>query len=223
MYKKHWNISSLLNKLMEINPYYEFVLTNILTSKIEGKKLTLIFPDIQQLKTNFFNHKDGLAKDLLELTGYKLECDFISYKEPFLPHPASASKHHNYLLFLFMEDKASFVVIIKKPHFIYAFENFEKPPIKKVIKNNVKWSPYYEFTLLKGLFLDIIDCLKEEWSYLHPLFPFFNYEDLFFHKLLIENLFVNIEKEENVKDVRRFIGRPIFTPLNYKNRIERWL
>lgn len=206
------SVSKVIELLVKKDPYNQLIFTNVLSCELRNNTLDVTFPESEILITVFERRKGMLSKELYELCKLKLNHHFSKFHHPFLPYPAVSSKFNNYLLFIFSDS----YFLIKKPKFIEAIRVNQKPELIScgIIKNSTELYGLFDF--LQLFFENVVNRLRDEWSYLHPIFPFIDYETMFLNKMLIENVFKEIENEAGVKDIRRFVGSPCFTTISYE-------
>lgn len=194
-------------------PYLEPLLTNVLSCIVTDNAVEITYPDCELLRKVLESEKERLKKGLKDLYGLLFRYKFSSFAHPFLPIPASSSKFNNYLLFVFNDS----YFFIRKPMLIKAFSEGNKPKWAMAERSKDLEGVTKLFEFLQSFFSEVLSRLKEEWSYLHPIFLFEDYERMFFTKVLLENVFQTLERERGIKDVRRFIGNACFTTISYKN------
>ncbi|GAB4438007.1 MAG: hypothetical protein OHK0040_09420 [bacterium] len=213
------NVSKVIDFLIKRDPFNEPILSNLLNCSVSKENFDILFPENECLKTIFARQQETISKELLHIGNLRLKYKFLPFNHPFLPHPPSSSKFNNYLLFVFADS----YFLVKKPQFFKAFSDNSKPELADFgIKRNFD-DTYTLFKFMIDLFVGVLERLKTEWSYLHPVFLFKDYESMFLHKILTENVFLEIEKSRGIKDVRRFVGNPSFTVISYRKTLEEWL
>jgi len=214
------NVANLLDTLSTKNPYNQIFVSNVLTCEINSTSLLMTFPNIEMLKKLFEQRKEAMTLDVKEVSGLELSYRFSPFKHPFLPLPASNSKYKNYLAVITLQQGTIICVVIKKTGLFEVFEKGVKPETVIIEKLRTHNTPLQLFALLEGLFLKLLPVLREEWCYLHPVFVFLNYENMFLQKLITERVFDEIEKKHQVKNIRRFVGSPCFSLLDYQKFLE---
>ncbi len=202
---KLFNVYDVMQRLISENRRYLPVLSNAITIEINSETVFLKLPDIKFLKEIFYLEKENLNRDVSTIAKLSLTYGFYPFKMPLLPYPVSGSKYRNYLLFLFKDS----YVIIKKNIFEEAFDKAKPAMIEKSGKITSL------FEVLLTVFKETLPALKEEWRYLHPIFTFTDYENMFSQMETVEKVFLENEKN-GIKDIRRFIGNPCFTVIDYK-------
>lgn len=213
------NVSKVIDFLIKSDPFNEPILSNLLNCSVSMENFDILFPENECLKTIFVRQQKTISKELLHIGNLRLKYKFLPFNHPFLPYPASSSKFNNYLLFVFADS----YFLVKKPQFFKAFSDNSKPELADFGTKEKIGQAYTLFQFLRTLFVDVVERLKTEWSYLHPVFLFKDYETMFFNKLLLENVFFEIENNRGIRDIRRFIGNPCFTVISYKKTLEGWL
>jgi hypothetical protein len=209
------NIITLMERLIDINPSYQYILTNCITSEINTGSLSMKMPDVPKLSKYFEKHREQLADDLKKLFAIELKYCFSDFKMPFLPHPAQGGKYTNYLLFIFPDGNSFSFCIVKKNHLHTAMQENGKINFLSTGTFDHPFTNAEIFLFLEKTFSEMYDTLKSSWTYLHTIIPFTDCESLFLYRILIENVMKHIEKSD-IKDIRRFVGVPCFTPIDYK-------
>lgn len=218
MAEKFLNVSNILRNLILKNPYNQLFFTNILNCELKSDSIFINFPDVKILKTLLERHEKSIKTELTKLFGLGLSVMFSPINGAFLPIPASNSKYRNYLSFITIEAENLFYAVIRKPQFYSYIEKGIKPDFIIYDRAEASIYPMNLFFFLKEMFLKLYPVLKDEWSYLHPIILFKDYETMFLQKIIFENVFAEIEKKEHIIDIRRFIGEPCFTVFDYNLR-----
>lgn len=210
------NIKNIIDHLMQTNPYNQFILTNCISAEIAKDTLCLNMPDSPIIKKIFNSTSSLLRAEVLKLFRLNIDCTYSDFKMPLLPYPAQNSKHGNILFFLFPGNAGLSSRIIKKRVLFDHYQAGEKLTFLKSDDLDSLNSPCELFFYIEKIFLEIFPLLKEKWTYLHPILPFIDNETLFMQKLLIENVLNKIGTGRIAPDIRRFVGTPCFTPMDYK-------
>lgn len=217
---KALNIADIINVSIAKNPYLQIILTNLISCELKSHCLYLKFPDISTLKALLNSLQNSLETDLKNNFNITLKYDFYDFDLPFLPYPAQSSKHNNVLLFVFPDFS---YVVLKKKAFFSIFDNREKAKSNEMFNFIGSFDNCKLYDLLKNLFLEHIPILRQEWRYLHTILPFYNFETMFIQNIIVENVFHEIENINKIKDIKRFIGKPCFTIINYESIVKETL
>lgn len=214
---KSLNVADIINISIAKNPYFQIILTNLISCELKDNSLYLKFPDILPLKALFNLLQNSLKTDLKNNFDISLIYDFYDFNLPFLPYPAQSSKHNNMLLFVFPNFSYT---VLKKKEFFSIFDNGEKAKSDEMFNFIGSFDNCKLYDLLKDLFLEHLPILRQEWRYFHTILPFYNFETMFIHNIIVENVHHEIEEVNKIKDVKRFIGKPCFTLINYESIVK---
>ncbi len=213
------NVKHIIDNLIFRFAVLKPLLSNILSAEIKDKNLTFIYPDFMKSFEDIDEMNEQIANYLWEKDHINLECLFKNFSMPHLPHPASSSKHNNKLFLIKLYNNNLFYSIIdkRKLYDFFASGKKECPFVVHVIKvrNRIKI-----FDLIEEVLIETVPILREEYKYLHPLIVIEKKEFFFYFETLFENIFKNMEANKKIYDLRRFVGSPCYSIIDYFNFFE---
>ncbi len=208
------NIKLIIDNLIQINPYLKPLLTNILSAQIKENTLFIKYPDFLWSDQLIQKLNKELELFLPEKFFLNFEYMFSPFQMPFLPFPISSSKYSNKIIFFSINDKIIRYTLFDKVNLFNLFRN-ENKPITPIIHNIKMKNQLKVFDIIEELFLEQLPVLKDQYRYLHPLVLIDRVERSFYYELIFENVFTNIENNRKIQDVRRFVGVPAYTFIDY--------
>jgi hypothetical protein len=208
------NVLEVLKKIIQENPESEIFIDNILSAELKDSNIHLKFPAFKELRTNLGNLSEKMSNII---NPFRVNISFVEdYKEPFLPFTVMNSKYKNYILFIKMTEESFCGFIISKDKLLGS--NLKKDFLEYKVKFN-EFDDFKINDILKRLLHSMYFRLKDSWKYLHPVI-FYNEKTKNYklHKIFYEIL-DNLEEE--LSDVKRFIGKPFFTFYDLELYIEK--
>lgn len=213
------NIKNLLDSLILYSPYLKPFLTNILSAEIKSNVLRLYYPDF--LKSN--DEIDIINKEIESFIAERYSLGFYysfdKFNMPHLPYPVMSSKHRNRILFLRLRSDRLFYTIIDKAKLIDFFKK-RSSVLPFTIYDIHMTNSLKLFNIIEELLIEILPQLKDNYLYLHPVILTDNMEKIFYFEILFENIFTNIENNRKIPDIKRFVGIPYYSFIDYFNYFE---
>ncbi len=208
------NVKDILDKLIQLNPYLKPLLTNLLSAEIKDHALVVLYPDFLRSIEPVNRLNQELSQILPELFSLNFIFSFSHFQMPFFPFPVASSKHRNKILFVSINDKRLTYLILDKQRIFNLFREGEIKVLPTIYNVNLKNSLKI-FDIFEELFLEQLPILRDEYRYLHPLIIIDRFDRSFYYELIFQNVFTNIENNRKIQDIRRFIGVPSYSFINY--------
>lgn len=105
-------------------------------------------------------------------------------------------------------------MIKKKFYDFFSLEKKYHPFIIQKAKINNK---ILLFDFIEEILREILPELRTEYKYLHPIITINSFENFFYFDMLFENIFKFIVDNKKIMDVRRYVGVPCYSFIDYFN------